>query len=272
MNSVDFGVFLSQALIYRHRLSHLVNENHCIIATHTHEWCELLLLESGGVIYTVDGRTYHTEKNALLLTRPGSVHSIEIREQEYQRYDILFDDTKLPCPMGTLLSKDTDLISLNGNRHILQLFQKMDFYCKHLEGEQLERILLHLVEEILCNIAIADKQTHIEDPFMKQVLKYIESHLTEQVDLDAICNAFFISKSHLHKQFVKHMQVSPKKYIITRRLILAQHAIRMGEKPTVACSNCGFADYSSFYREYKKYFGIAPSEEKNRELTDLILS
>ena len=269
MNSVNLGLFHSPSLIYRHRLSYLNGE--CLIDTHTHDWIELILLESDGVVYTADQKVYKTEKNTLLFTRPGCVHSIKIEAPNYQRYDILFDDTAIPDFLTDILPKK-DIIGLNGNRSVLQLFEKMDYYCKQIDGKPLERILLHLVEEVLCNIAITENQTQVADPFMKQVLEYIETHLLSQIDLDTICDTFFISKSHLHKQFIKHLNISPKKYIISRRLTLAQHAIQTGEKPTVACNNCGFSDYSSFYREYKKHFGIAPSEEKNHTIPDLILS
>ncbi|MBE7034478.1 MAG: helix-turn-helix domain-containing protein, partial [Ruminococcaceae bacterium] len=66
--------------------------------------------------------------------------------------------------------------------------------------------------------------------------------------------------------FSEHLEITPKKYINTKRLILAQKKIRQGEKPTQIYPKCGFSEYSTFWREYKNYFGYSPSEEADREI------
>ena len=37
--------------------------------------------------------------------------------------------------------------------------------------------------------------------------------------------------------------------------------IRLGSSTQDACYECGFSDYSSFYRAYKKYFNESPSNK-----------
>jgi AraC-like DNA-binding protein len=78
--------------------------------------------------------------------------------------------------------------------------------------------------------------------------------------LDEICNELFITKSHLHHLFMEQMGVSPKKYVMEKRLELAHRELTLGAKATEIYAACGFADYSSFFRAYKKHFGHSPAQ------------
>jgi AraC-like DNA-binding protein len=60
------------------------------------------------------------------------------------------------------------------------------------------------------------------------------------------------------------MNISVYQYMLRKRLILAQQKIRDGESATAAAMLCGFNDYSSFYKQYKKLFGVSPSEKAAR--------
>ncbi|TCL57196.1 AraC-like DNA-binding protein [Kineothrix alysoides] len=61
-------------------------------------------------------------------------------------------------------------------------------------------------------------------------------HLEEELTLDAIANKFFVSKYYISHIF---------KYNISQ-----------------VYQSFGFRDYSSFYRAFKKEFGISPKEFK----------
>ena len=58
--------------------------------------------------------------------------------------------------------------------------------------------------------------------------------------------------SYLSHVFKNDLHISIHKYVLEKRLILANKKIRQSVNPTVAASECGFADYSAFYRQYKK--------------------
>ncbi len=52
--------------------------------------------------------------------------------------------------------------------------------------------------------------------------------------------------------------------MLEKRLILANKKIRQSVNPTVAASESGYADYSGFYRQYKKMFGVSPAKSKTK--------
>jgi AraC-like DNA-binding protein len=49
-------------------------------------------------------------------------------------------------------------------------------------------------------------------------------------------------------------------YILQKRLILANSMIKGGRPAAEACTDCGFGDYSSFVRAFKKVFGMSPKK------------
>ena len=51
--------------------------------------------------------------------------------------------------------------------------------------------------------------------------------------------------------------------MIIRRVMNAQELIRQGVKPRDACAQCGFSDYSSFYRAFKARTGLSPEQYRS---------
>ena len=70
----------------------------------------------------------------------------------------------------------------------------------------------------------------------------------------------FISKAQLWRSFKETTGYSPWNYITLKRLIKAKQLIESGEAPTKIFSECGFSDYTTFYRAYKKHFGHSPNQ------------
>ena len=50
------------------------------------------------------------------------------------------------------------------------------------------------------------------------------------------------------------------RYILTRRILLAQQLIQKGAKPHLACEQSSFTDYTSFYRAFKARTGKSPTQ------------
>jgi len=267
MEIKNYGEYKDNHLIYNHRAFYNLDQYN--YGSQIHDIFELLYLKNGDLNYTVEGKNFRAEKNTLILTPPDKQHLLQYNHlQVYDRYDVLFDETIVPAEIWRPITNGIDVLHLEGSPFIVELFEKMDYYCKYFKGETLKRILSHLTEEILYNIAV-DSQKLLQEPstahpIVMQAVEYIDKNLQKDLDLDELCRELFITKSYLHQLFTKYLKISPKKYIITKQLALAQREIREGAHPTTLYTDCGFSNYSTFYRAYKNHFGYSPSEEMEK--------
>ncbi len=101
----------------------------------------------------------------------------------------------------------------------------------------------------------AETQTVIDGMFA-----YIDTHLTEKLTLEQISREFAVSQSTVTHLFRKRMGVSFYQCVIQRRLVSAKNAMLQGMPLRQVWENSGFADYTSFYRLFKKEYGLAPRE------------
>ena len=95
-------------------------------------------------------------------------------------------------------------------------------------------------------------------------LYYIEDHLEEDLTLEKLAAAFYVSKYHIAHVFKDSTGLSVHQYIMKKRLFACKNAIPDCENISDVYLQFGFKDYSSFYRAFKKEFGISPKEYKSQ--------
>lgn len=261
--------FSDETMTYNHIRCHNINQN--MFSPETHDVFEMILLKEGDINYITEDKGYHVKPNTLILTRPGDRHYLQFNDKIiYDRFDVLFDSKTLFKGLYEMLPHDLHVIHFDDNDRVLRIFESMECYCMHFEGNMLKNILLHLVEEIVYNIVVSNDLYNVEsaelvmkNDMLTKAIEYINENLEHDFTLDELCQALYITKGYLYKLFHQHLYISPKKYIISKRLAKAQSLIRQNKKPTEIYSECGFTDYSSFYRNYKIFYGYAPSDELN---------
>lgn len=243
---------------------------------HTHDICEIIYLNSGDASAIIDGNIYKLTKDSLVIFRADVPHRIRIDGSgvPYERHNILFDENKLANGILNKLPRGVVLIDCSGTSRIKKLFESIDYYYNKFTDEELNVLVPNVIEEILCNIYLeyddnVDNKT-ILHPVVSAAVEYINKHYTEDITVEDISKKMHITKSHLHHLFSEYLNISPKKYINLKRLTKAQKMIKAGEKPSRIYADCGFLEYSTFFRNYSNHFGYAPSQrdeiEKDRQI------
>jgi AraC-like DNA-binding protein len=97
------------------------------------------------------------------------------------------------------------------------------------------------------------------------VMKYINSNITRELNLDKLSRYFFVSKFYLCRAFKQKNGITVHNYIIEKRVMYAKELIEAGETASSAAYRVGFGDYSSFYRAYVKIVGEPPTTPKKRK-------
>ena len=91
------------------------------------------------------------------------------------------------------------------------------------------------------------------------LLQYLNAHLTEGLSIDELAERFYISKYHMMRRFRDETGYTIHGYLTEKRLLLAQQLLEQGVPSGEAALRCGYQEYSTFSRAYKKQFGRAPS-------------
>ena len=261
--------------LFRHLTSVEPRSN---FAIHNHDVLELLFVKRGNISYVVEGKSYRLSKNSLVLSRAFDMHALKIHDlTTYERYNIIYDIYQSGSPICRKVPNNVDVINFNGNDLACGIFKKMDYYSEHFQGDILKVILMQLTEEVLYQVLIASKECNQSDictihPIINEAIHYINQNITTPLSIDDICNELHIAKSHLHNLFATHLNISPKKYVLSKKLHMIQRELRAGAKPTDVSCAYGFSDYSTFYRDYKHYFGHAPSEETESKIVREFIS
>ena len=98
------------------------------------------------------------------------------------------------------------------------------------------------------------------DSVVYDILGYINEHYSENLSLDDLANRFFISKYHLAREFQRLVGTSVHRYIVQKRLVMAKQMLSSGKPSSEVYQNCGFGDYSNFYRSFKAEYQISPKD------------
>ncbi len=233
---------------------------------HTHNVYELIYFIDGDATHVIEDRKYKLKKGDLILIRPFQYHFIQIdATTRYERYDILFDPEKHGVESANRIAPDVEIVNISGNSILEDIFRKCDLYHQSSDRDTFERILSHLLSELFYHITLFphpfDKETATLSPLISKALKYINENLCDITDIKEIANGLFVSQTYLFRIFQRELHQTPKKYIMEKRLLLAQKMLSAGEKASTACEKCGFGDYTTFYRNYTAFFGHSPSEK-----------
>ena len=101
-----------------------------------------------------------------------------------------------------------------------------------------------------------------KDDFLEKTVRYIDGHIGEKITLDDLARHTSRSKSSFSHLFEEKMGISPKQYILHKKLATARKLIAEGTPPTTAAVQVGYENYSNFYRMYLKHYGTAPAKRK----------
>lgn len=267
------------------KMFHLKDSSQKEFSYHYHDFHKILILLSGDVTYCVEGRSYNLLAGDIVLINAGEVHRPIIKSDlAYERIIIYVS----PDFINEYQEKDNDLglcfrQAYQGQSHVLRLHSsrggKLNAAIRELDkslndsdyaSELYHRILFLEFMIQLNRAALHNNIEFIGDSASNEkilaILTYLNEHLTEDISIEDISSRFFLSRSYLMHTFKDQTGYTIGGYISSKRLLLARELIANGTPITEVCYACGFKNYSTFSRAYKKSFGEAPRDFRQSSL------
>lgn len=247
---------------------HPVQEN---FPMHAHSHYEILIFISGDITYLVEGNAYTPRPWDMLLFNIAETHKVVLRaDAPYERLAIqmhkeifaeilpaenLFAPFHAGGPGGNNLLRPTDFRD--------DLWKRCARRLQEAEGRDSMTALSWLLP-LLCEIrhAFLHREASEEETSLSaQIVQYVNRHITEDISPTRLTQTFLISRSALYTLFHRATGTGIHDYVNVKRLILAQELLRRGEKPMKVYERVGFREYTTFFRAYKKLFGIPPKAD-----------
>lgn len=249
------------------------------VKDHTHNYYEFYFFFDGKVSIYIENDEYLLSSGDMIIIPPGTKHHLNIIDNSipYQRCILWISqdycehllnvskDLVYPMQRAAVTKKNIyhfDVFTFNELK--VQMFRLI----REMRGNRFGRTIrialsIHdFIFTISRNVYEIDnhEQMHEQNTLYDNILLYIDDHITENLTLDSIADAFFISKYHISHVFTENSSISLHQYIIKKRLNLCVNAIVSGTDISEAYLLCGFKDYSSFYRAFKKEYGMSPRD------------
>lgn len=247
------------------------------VPLHSHSFFELLYCHSScGMEYLLGRDRYRLQRGDLVFTPPGVNHQPLLSGRLVQPClrDVIWVSREFMDPLRILPLPDainwdrpfllrtagTPWEALGENFHssVQEALQRVPGWETFVAGNTM--ILLTLLVR-----ALSDQDGAVlaraEDPeLLEQVFSYIETHMAEPITLTDTARHFWVSESTLSQTFRQKLGVSFHRCVTQRRLIEAKSLILQGVPLSEVTEQVGFADYSTFFRAFKREYGIAPSQ------------
>ena len=261
------------------KIFHIRDKKDIKFEYHHHDFSKIVILIDGDLTYYIEGKAYILKPWDILFVNKNEIHKPVVNpNKDYERIVIWLN----PDFMAKYAQGNNNLlkcfeVAIKNNYNLLRLNMKSIDIIKNLIqdiqncnnsnefGSEILKESLFVQLMVLMNRLFlnSDKNRDIEDiqydKTIEGVLNYINSNLENDLSIDTIASEFFISKYYLMRKFKNQIGSSIHNYVVQKRLILARSLISDGLSMSSVCSRCGFNDYSSFVRAFKKVYGVSPS-------------
>ena len=246
---------------------------------HLHECCEVLFCLSGGKTFFIGERIYEVEDGDIFVLNPFEAHKITADAEKPFRRCVMQINPEFLYTASDAATNLCDCFNIRGS----DISHKLP--TTPAEREKMLHIFRKLIPEykygdsLLKDIAAVEFIVNVNEMFMSKntgytyrsdyknktivnAIRYINDNFGAELSLDIIAKSCFVSVNELCKLFRQHMGTTVTKYVTSRRMTEAKKLLKNGVSVSDAAEKCGFLDYTSFIRAFKRSVGVSPGQYK----------
>ncbi|MBN2444175.1 MAG: response regulator transcription factor [Spirochaetales bacterium] len=124
--------------------------------------------------------------------------------------------------------------------------------------------LYSLIKEKLLQISFELFATRPMENVIKRVIEYIETYYNTNIKLKNLSELFHYNSAYFGQLFKEKTGHHFNTYIDMVRIEKAKEFLLRGLKVYEAAEQTGFSDVDNFYKKFKKYAGMSPSDYKKQ--------
>lgn len=208
------------------------------------------IFSDGNVIRTGGGELFYLPKGSTYYVKTYSVGGC---------YAINFDTlNEIEC--------EPFCVKFRNNEPIVKAFKTAEKEWRR-QSDLMQTVAMRAVYDIIMSIGNEEKKSYMPDsrfgiiaPAVERITADFSKNELTVAELASMCN---VSDAYFRRLFEAKFGISPKEYIIDKRIGYAKQLLETGE---VSVSDtaflCGYSEITHFSREFTKRVGVSPSEYK----------
>lgn len=205
-----------------------------------------------------DGRVMRTEGGELFYLPKGSTYYVKTL-QAGGCYAINFD-AEVDCQPFTINFRDREAL--------VKAFRAAEREWRQ-QSDMRQAVAMRSVYDIIFGLVSEYQRAYLPDAQLRMISPAVDKMSTTFTDgtlsvaeLAALCH---VSEAYFRRIFVSKFGLSPKEYLIRRRINYAKELLESGQFSVgEAASLCGYSEVSHFSREFTKRVGLSPNAYKIR--------
>jgi len=249
---------------------------------HSHDYFQIYCVIGGRLTHHLETSTADLTAGDVFILPPNRVHFIEMPDGEVDFYSLSFtsdyfqsvkeanklvldfllylqrEQTERIEPKVSLSYEDTIFTNALFKRIMLEFSDNKT--GKNEIIKESVSVLLSLFARVYFEENVPALPARENRQLVMHSIEYIKNHFDEDITLSEIVRRSAMSKTNFCTIFSSITGMPFKEYLNRYRIERAAELIAAGEKVSVAGNDCGYGDFSTFYRNFKKYMEMSPSE------------
>ncbi len=277
----DFHAETAQYYVYKRSespISHM---------PHYHDYYQIGYVVSGQVLHSQGNDAVTLNAGDGFILPPGFMHRLRFVDKDTELYCLTFHQSVF----------QTDFLQSNAFRFLQDLQANYDagtiplcltldtaqcqtlealFKCLLLQQSADTPAELSAAPSMISAIVYLLAQCYYRDPgskrqpwnsaddalLLRRCIAYVDTHYTETLSIEELSKQFGLSRSVLCSAFQQRTGLSLHKYIARKRIQKAQNLIQIYPNLPLSevADRIGYADSSTFYRNFLRQTGISPAQ------------
>lgn len=268
---------------------YLENASDFVFGGESHDFWEFNYIDKGQMVVTVDGNEYLLKSGEMVFFKPNEFHSLEARGLSAPNHTVV----SFVCNSDAMKYFRNKIIALNSQerkllsillREGLSAYRPINSKPPIMGMEEKEnapigavQMTFNLLEEFLITLLRRSESgisigTRLISPMydervpdrIKEVARYMEQNISENLTVLQIAKQFSLSESALKKMFSSDVGCGVTDFFNSMKIEKAKEYIRENEKNfTQVSEELGFSSIHYFSRLFKKKTGMTPTEYRS---------